>query len=201
MPTDITSVLVETLVVRRSPYTAIDPEDAVLEAIADHFAVLRGVRGWPERHKDLDLTGGAVVTVALVESRRTPIAPAPIPGTDLYRTGELEVDAQLDLWAPYRSQRDAAAIVVEALLNNRLPFRHGMLIKSRGYHNRPITARASTGRNTAEGDAAGESEWRRTWLLKAQTDLVADASGVPVQTTITLRPTVQLVAEPDTDIT
>ncbi len=54
-----------------------------------------------------------------------------------------------------------------------------------------------------EGEAAEHGEWRRRWTATVQTDLVQDLA-LPLQQTITLRPTVGAdidVIDPDTDLT
>lgn len=205
MPINITSVVVETLVCRRSPYTPVDPVTSALHALADYFREVDGIAaaevGWPERPDDLDLSAGAVATFTFADETRRPIPPDSIADTSpqLYRTGELSIDVQLDLWAAYRAQREDGARAVEAALNNALPWRHGLLLLSRGYYSRPLTARAGTGRNVDEFNASTEGEWRRSWMLTVTTDLVAEVE-MPTQQTTIIRPTVQDAAEPDYEI-
>lgn len=184
---------------------AIDPVASAIDAMATYFAGLTGIadalRSWPEHPRDLDLTSGPVVSLTFADEQRTPIPPAAIDDTDppQYRTGQLAIDVQMDLWTAYRAQRDDAAAVIEAAFHNALPFRHGLLLTTSDYFDRPLTIRASSGRNTGDRDSAEEGMWRRTWMLTVLTDLV-DEVPTPTQTTITIRPTVQDVADPDYDI-
>lgn len=201
MATEISTTVVEVLVGGLDPYEQISAEDAACEEIAAYFAAVSGIsaarRGWPERAQDLDLTAGPVVTATLVESRRTPVPPA--AAATGYRVAELAIDVQLDLWCAYRAERDTAARAVQDALSNRLP-RAGLRLTSRGYHGRPLVARAGSGRNTDEPDAAANGEWRRTWMLTVTTDEIRLVT-LPTQDTITIRPTVQDEVEADITIT
>lgn len=185
----------------------VDPTDSALDAVAAYFGGLTGIasaqRGFPEHAASLDLRAGPVATITFVDDQRTPVSPGLLNTAKpfLWRTAELRVVAQLDLWAPYRAQRDAAARIIEAALDNDLPFRTGLYLASAGYHGRPltVTASASDGRNIDEDAAATEGEWRRMWTLEVITDLVAE-TDTPAQYRQTLRPTVGGVTDPDTDV-
>ncbi|MEQ1494492.1 MAG: hypothetical protein ABL912_01860 [Novosphingobium sp.] len=205
MPTEIPGVLLEVVTAGPNPYDPLDPVDSALDAIAAYFASLTGIadaeRGWPERETDLDLSAGPVVTAAYAGHTRVEQSPDHIPGTSppQWHAGLLTIDVQLDLWAAYRSQRDAAARIVEAGLQNSMPWRFGLLLTSRAYFGRPLTILATDGRNTDEPDAAAIGEWRRTWMLTVQTDLVV-TTNTPSQTQILVRPTVDGTTYPDLEL-
>lgn len=185
---------------------AVDPIDAALDAIAAHIGAQSGIatarRGWPEHATDLDLSQGPVVTVTHAGDQRTQVAPGLIGSSKpfLWRTAELRITAQLDLWTAYRAQRDDAARIVEAALNDGLPWRTGLHLTSTAYHGRPLTVASGDGRSMDEEKAATEGEWRRTWMLEVLTDLVAE-TATPAQDEITIRPTAGGIAESDFDVT
>lgn len=171
---------------------AIDPVDAALDALAAYFAGLDGIadafRGWPERDKDLDLTGGPVVSVVRASDQRTECPPNAVNDAApwLWRVGDLTITAQVDLWAAYRAQRDDAALVIQDALHNDLPWRNGLYLTSAGYHDRPLTCLAGLGRSDGEPNASTVGEWRRTWMVTITTDLVVE-TATPTLTSATIR--------------
>lgn len=204
MATEISGTLVEVLTCGVSPYLEIEAVPSAIEALATYFETVTGVakalRSWPEHPTDLDLTAGPVVSLSFIADRYEAIPPTALAAGG-YRTDLAEIDVQLDLWCAYRSQRDDVGRAIVAAFHNSLPARHGLTLVSRGYHNRPLQVLATGGSNTGEPAAATEGEWRRTWLLKVRTDLVAGVGLLqPVQSSIILRPTIQEVAELDTEI-
>jgi hypothetical protein len=180
--------------------------DVALERLAAYFATLTGIvegkRGWPEHPEDLDLSAGPVVTVTYVDERRQLIAPWPLDtGPQVtWKVADLVIEAQLDLWAAYRAQRDASAEVLEAGLHNRIPWQHGLWLELADYHGRPVTVTASAGRNVEDDAAAEVGEWRRRWTLSVVTDLVVVAT-TPEQLETIIRTTSGDVTEPDKSIT
>lgn len=201
MSITITGALGEALVAPPSPYLPINPVDSALDAIAAHFAAQPGIgsaiRGFPEHARDLDFSFGPLITLTYADDQREPCSPSPIAGTFpfLWHTGTLTIDAMLDLWTPYRAQRDDAARVVEDSLNNALPHRTGLQLVSKGYHLRALVATATGGRDTDEPEASATGEWRRTWMLTIETDLVA-LTNTSAQSSYQIRPTVDSTVYP-----
>lgn len=206
MATEITGAVLEIVV--GGP--RLDPFDSALEAIALHFRQLSGLGGaipaYPEHNVTLDLTNGPLVTVTYVSHQRDDVAPSPVdsdPRKRLWYTADLLISVQLDLWGDYRSRRADFARLVEDALHNRMPFQEGLYLVSSHYHGRQLMILADEGRNTDEAEASEVGEWRRTWLLAVQTDMVRDVL-LPTQDLITIRPTAGAdidVTDTDTDIT
>jgi hypothetical protein len=183
---------------------AIDPVDAVVDALATYFAGLSGIasalRGWPEHPEALDLTAGPVVTVTAVDHQRARVVPTCLasqvpPALSTWKLNELTITLQLDVWAAYRSERDDAGAVIEAGLHNSLPQRHGLYLTSTGYYDRPFVVSASDGRSMDDGDGAEVGEWRRRWLLQVVTDTV-----VLVETPQQLELVLRGLTTPDTTV-
>lgn len=185
---------------------AADPADSALDTIATHLATLTGIaaarRGWPEHPNDLDLSAGPICTVSFIDDERQLIAPWPVEEgvTTTWKVAEYEVRAQLDLWAAYRAQRDAAAAAVEAGLHNRIPFQHGLRLTQADYFDRPLTVSSSTGRDLDDGAGVTQGEWRRRWVLTIVTDLVVQAA-TPQQLESILRTTSAGTTESDITVT
>lgn len=205
MSTTVASTLLEALVGGPNPYDPIGPVESALEALAAYFATVSGIasarRGWPEEPVDLDLSHGPVVAVTHIVDRETPVAASPIPDSSptLHRVAELEIDVQVDLFAPYRATLDTASRALADALDNDLPWQSGLHLVSRGYHERPLVATADRGSYMDPDQAAQLGEWRRSWYLTVRTDRVRSL-GLPVQTDIILVPTVDGLAEPETSV-
>ncbi len=207
MPTEISAVVLEVL----CGDPALDPVDSALEALARYL--LRAVpglgaslRAFPEASIELDFADGPIVTVLYLDHQREDVATAPDP-TDprkkLWITGELMIEAQVDLWGDYRSRREAFSALLEEVLDNRLPHQEGLYLYSAQYHGRIVVGTFESGRNIDEPEAAETGAWRRSWRVMLRSDLVRDLR-IPLQETITLRPTVGAdvdVTDPDTDLT
>jgi hypothetical protein len=165
----------------------IGPIPAACDAIAVHFdciAGLRGIRGWPEFGRDLQLEdGGALVSVVAGTATAERVSPREVCktviGADheiLYRVGWLVIDAQLDLWSPHRALRDRYAALIEQNSTNRLPFTSDLELQSTGYHDRPLKITATGSRLLDSGDGTAQGMWRQLWDLRISTDLVIAAT-------------------------
>lgn len=171
---------------------AVDAVQSALEAVAEYFdgvTGLRGMVGWPEHPDSLELTT-PLVTVTLVAEQRTPCAPHPVEADaadGAYLVADLEISVQVDLWAAYRATRDAAAALVEAALHNDVPFRQGLHLVSTGHNDRRLSLTAESGVNVDDGESVGVGEWRRRWSATIVTDEVHAHTG-PLQDEIVLRP-------------
>lgn len=207
MPTEISAAVLEVL----CGDPALDPVDSALEALARYF--LRAVpglgaslRAFPEASVELDFADGPIVTVLYLDHQREDVATAPDPNDPhkrLWITGEILIEAQIDLWGDYRSRRETFSTRLEATLDNRLPWQEGLYLYSAQYHGRTVIASFESGRNVDEPEAAETGAWRRSWRAMLRSDLVRDLR-LPLQETITLRPTVGAdvdVTDPDTDLT
>lgn len=176
--------------------------DSALDALAAHFGTLTGIavvqRGWPEHPRDLDLTAGPIVTVTRVDDTPTHVPPTPLDTgpTVTWKVAELQIVAQVDLWAAYRAQRDDAGAVLEAGLHNRLPMQTGLYLTQADYHSRPLVVLASSGTSVEDGSAAEVGEWRRRWMVSIQTDLVVLVE-TPEQLELVLRTTANDTTEAD----
>jgi len=161
---------------------AIDLAAAACDAIATYFGEavtgLTARRGWPEANIELDLEAGPVLTVEPGPVERTLVPPRRIDqsGTSTlvvtYRVAWITITAQLDLWAQHRAARDDTAALIEAALHNRLPAVAGLYLDSTGYHGRPLTITCTDSRPEDQGDGAARGEWRQTWEIRIDTDLV-----------------------------
>jgi len=206
MPTEITGVVVEAL----CGDERLDPIDSALEALARHFrravpGLGDALRAYPEHGVTLDLRSGPLITVTYVAHRREDVPTTPDPADPLKRlwiTGEIVIEAQIDLWGDYRTRREAFGQLVEAAFDNRLPWQEGLYLYSAQYHGRLAVAVVEDGRNIDEPEAAETGAWRRSWMATIQSDLVRDLR-LPLQQTITIRPTSGAdidVTDPDTTI-
>lgn len=178
----------------------IHPVPAALDAIALHFGALAGVtksaRGWPEHVEDLDLSDKKT-HISVVEVGKPVadlISPTEIEREDLgasakvtYRLGYLTFAGQLDLWVPYRVQRDEIGFLVEDAFHNVLPRKVALELASVGYHGRPLTITVEgTGAPQNNNQATAEGVWRMMWEFSVSTDLVAFATS-PKQAVIELQ--------------
>lgn len=166
---------------------AIDPIAAACDAIVAHLTTITGLtarRGWPEHGVEADITSGAgllAVTPGPAQYERcsprsvdTTVAAPNVTVT--YRIAWLRIEAQLDLWAPYRAVRDDLVALVEAKAANSLPNHSDLRLTSTGYYSRPLTVELD--RMQSE-DSSGNSErgtWRQTWRAVITTDMVAQAT-------------------------
>lgn len=190
----------------------IDPVAAAQDAIAAYFAdAIEGMtcrRGWPEANVSLDLASGPLLTVTPGPVERTPTQPIEVDREDsddgallvTYRVAWVRIRAQLDLWAAHRSKRDDMAALVEAALDNDMPRAPGLTLTSSSYHGRRLhaVARALTPQDSADGAPRGE--WRQTWELTIDTDIVARAT-LPATATIEFETTTDLGGTEITDTT
>jgi hypothetical protein len=193
---------------------AIDPVAAAADAIAAYLQAnvtgLTARRGWPEGNVELDLGAGPVAAVTPGPREDTPCSPREVDRTGsgtltlTYRVAELDITAQLDVWAAYRAVRDDTVAAIEAKLHNRLPFQPGLWLTSTGYFNRPLTIESRRISVPDSEDTAPAGEWRATWELRIRSDLVVQTTKPEIVTT-TLRTSTDLsnitVTEPDRDVT
>lgn len=193
---------------------AIDPVAAAADAIAAYLAAnvtgLTARRGWPEGNVELDLGAGPVAAITPGPSEAVLCSPREVDRsgsgtvTVTYRVGELDITAQLDVWAAYRAVRDDTVAAIEAKLHNRLPFQPGLWVTSTGYHDRPLIVEARRISVQDSEDTAPAGEWRATWELRIRSDLVVQTTK-PELVTTTLRISTDLsnitVTEPDRDVT
>lgn len=204
MPIDVSGSVLE--VVFSRPLEELGPVESALEAIARYLRTLSGIakaeRGWPEWPESLNLSLGPHISITYAAHVGQKVAPNYVDDTDpaQWKTGVLTIDAQMDLWAKTRYQRDRAARIIEDGFDNDLPFRSGLHLTSRNYYDRPLTVLSGEGRNTDDDASAKEGEWRRTWMLTISTDTVT-VRDVPDQDTITVRADVDDTTEPDLEIT
>lgn len=165
------------------------PVESALDALAAYLGGVTGIdealRGWPEDHRTLDLSGGRVVVTVIAsgDPEEEPVAPFEVDSEAVnnksqlvtYRTGWLTQGVQIDLWAAHRAVRDAGARALQDALNNDMPFRRGLFLTSTDYFERPITVLASTGVSVDDGDAHQAGEWRARWSAELTTDVVQQA--------------------------
>lgn len=163
---------------------AVDAVQASLDAVAAYFDGVTGLRarvGWPEQPEALDLDNGPLVTVTYVSHERTPCAPVPLDptsATGVWRTADLSIRVQLDLWAAYRATRDVAAQLVEAALHNDMPLREGLFLDSTGHHDRSLAVEVGAGVSLDDGEGVTVGEWRRRWDAQIATDEVQDLTVI-----------------------
>jgi len=104
---------------------AIDPIAAACDAIAAHLTTISGLtaqRGWPEHGVEASIASGAgLLAVAPGPAKYERCSPRAVdtavsaPNVLVtYRIAWLRIEAQLDLWAPYRATRDDLVALVEA---------------------------------------------------------------------------------------
>lgn len=187
---------------------ALSAIDSAMKTIATYLATLdgisRAVRGWPERGT-LNLGAGPVCTVTYVSHKSVWMPPVPLNdpvGPDnlvTYKVAELEILAQLDIWAGYRAQRDVAWETVEAGLHSEIPLVSCLWLNQVDYHNRPISVEADEGRSMDDQEEAQVGIFRSMYTLTIQTDQVVEAT-TPAQASYVLRTTVDGVTEPDLEI-
>lgn len=161
-------------------YDLLGPEESAVEALTEYLrsvpGVARTIRGFPEREEDLDLAAGPNLSVfAPFEGRREICSPGLISSGGppfLWRYGHLRMTVQVDIWCGYRHVRDVMSRVVLAALNNQMPFRQGLTIKSRHYYDRPIHIEERSADYVGDMDAPDRGEWRKMFQLELVTDLV-----------------------------
>lgn len=172
----------------------IDPVAAAIEAVAAHLeaelvpdTLSSVIRGWPEDGWELDLSGKPVVSVTAGGEERTD-CPARSLGTSesggvvthTYRRGYLVIVAQVDLWAPYRATTDDVAPLIMDALTEAPPMPTRLRLTSTGYHNRPLVCHLGPQGRDVDGDSAKKGEWRMTWPLRIETDIVSTVAHVPI---------------------
>lgn len=200
-----------------------DPVASALEAVRAHIKAhipgavsVRGPEEFPESY-----SGGVVFSVVeLSRGWAAMMTPAEVDRTDLgptaarvvWRVAQLEIAAQVTLWADYRFIQDILAGAVESggavgtsMWHNRLPWKVGLELASEEYHGRPLTIEAGGGIAQRDPDDVVEGMWRRTWDLDILTDLVATSLSIPVAEEIVLLLSTELgsdiVTEPDFEVT
>lgn len=162
-----------------------DPVSAAVAAVVEHLAGelpdVQVFRGWPEPGQTLDLSMSSAVAVTAGRPRYELCPPAEVDreGTSslavTYRVALLEVTVQVDLWSSHRARRDQVSAALEGALHNQLPRTSGLWLTSAGYHDRPLSLEAAEAFDHDELHPQ-RGEWRRTWSLTCQTDLVAVAT-------------------------
>lgn len=166
---------------------AIDPIAAACDAIAAHLTTITGLtarRGWPEHGVEASIASGAgllAVTPGPVQYERC--APRSVDATVsapnvtvTYRIAWLRIEAQLDLWAPYRAVRDDLVAAVEAKAANSLPNHSDLRLTSTGYYSRPLTVELDQMTPEDGGANTERGVFRQTWRAVISTDLVAQAT-------------------------
>jgi len=182
----------------------VDPTDAMIDALVAYLATTLGsgytVRaGWPEHGKRLDLSEPliAVTAGAPDDEERSPEA---IRHTDegdgtttsLYAYGRRGIDVQVDLWAAYRAVRATAGVAVLKAFNGpKFPHVAGLNLELTTYHSVRATYDLTPGGGRDDNpDGAALGEWRQTFALRAECELVDEK----------IEPTVaELVAQMDVD--
>ena len=143
--------------------------DSAIDAVVAHLATIAGIadalRGWPERNKAFTLDAGPVVTLTYTDHTRSEHPPYPVVEgpTVTWKTADLKIGAQLDLWAAYKAQADDAAGLIQAGFHDDIPLRAGLHLTQADYFGRSVSAELGRGRRTNGPLSASEGEWRRTW--------------------------------------
>lgn len=174
----------------------IDPIAAAVEAIAAHFeaelgpdgddVLARVLRGWQEEGDELDLSGKPVLSIAPGGEEREDCSPRSLGSTEaagvttyLYRVGDLRFVAQLDLWAAYKAQLDDVIPTLIRACGDSPPRPKILRLTSTGYYNRPLACHLGPPVEDVDGDTAKRGQWRRTFDLRVETDLVEEVVHVP----------------------
>lgn len=151
------------------------------------------LRGWPEREEDLDFSSGAVVSVTQAgDPTYTWGTPYPVEeaaqGDDLLVTwllGDLMVEFQLDVWAPFRAVRDEAAAVVDAAMHADLPYVTGLELALDNYYGQLLAVIPLSSTALDDADAVTTREWRQRILVRCDLGIVAQGT-TPKQAQLTL---------------
>lgn len=168
---------------------AIDPYAAAMDALREHLAEVAGVgtatRGWPEQPEQLDFEAGAVVSLSLI-GKPTSSWETPAPLTEAasgdgllvtWRLGLTEFEVALDLWAPFRKDRDQVGEAIGRAFEPGLPFTIGLEIVCSKYYDQTASFEILSGPETLDDDqAAATGEWRQQWILSVGIGLVAQAA-------------------------
>jgi hypothetical protein len=193
----------------------IDPVASATETIAAYLTTTLGpdgsnvlskvIRGWPESAESLDLSGLPVVSVTPGGQSVERCSPKVVDeATDedtgvttyTYRVGWLTFTAQIDLWAAYKAQIDDVAPSIEDACIQDPPLPPELRLDQSDYHDRPLTCTLGAGTADNDGDSANKGEWRMTWDLVVETDVVRTRTHVPAaQVDITVD---DEVADPET---
>lgn len=168
----------------------IGPIHAAMDAIAAYYdakgiTALSSFRGWPEYQKDLDLINISALSIipgarAEIEQIQ-PTEVCRVDGTPpdvliTYRVAWLKIHAQMDLWCSHRSKRDDLSALVLDGFPNTLPQANHLELLSTGYHGRPLTVTMRELGPLDDPDKVTRGEWRQTWDLDIETDLVVDST-------------------------
>jgi hypothetical protein len=174
----------------------IDPVAAAVDAIVASLLASLGpsgdnvvstvLRGWPEDATALDLSGKPVISVTPGNEEREDVSPRSLGSvtsggvtTHTYRVGYLRFTAQIDLWAAHRVQMDDVAPYVESACGEDPPRPAILRLTSTGYHSRPLVCHLGAGVADLDGDSAVKGEWRMSWDLRVETDIVRTTTHVP----------------------
>lgn len=169
------------------------PTAVAAEAIATWLegqeGISRALRGWPEREEDLDLTSGPVISVTQAgDAEIEACAPYPIveasdPDSDdllvTWRIGDCTVEFQLDVWAGYRAVRDQAAALLEAALNDDLPYTAGLQLELADYFDQNMGVELVSSRPLDDADAATTREWRQRMVVRCVLGICAQGRQPP----------------------
>lgn len=192
-----------------------NPIQAVLDALAEWLKGIEGigsvVPGWPEREQDLDLRGGAVVSIVVAGNPEfdwcAPVAIADEPGTDggrrvTWRLADLALTLQMDLWSDYEARRTQLAALVDQRLHPNLPHFAGLELALEGYHGQVAGIIPTVSRPQDDEIAVQTREWRQRWMLGVTLGIVAQGE-TPAQAVLALRQTTELggIALPEPDHT
>jgi hypothetical protein len=172
----------------------IDPTAAMLDALVASLATTLGSgytvrRGWPEHGQLLDLSEPLIAVTAGQpdDELRSPEANAWTDNGDgtvesLYAYGRRGIDVQVDLWAAYRAVRDTAAVaVLKALRGDRFPQVAGLNLALTKYHGiRAQFDLAPGGGTDDDPDGGARGEWRQTFAVRAECELVDEVTETAV---------------------
>ena len=194
---------------------ALDPTASAIDALVTYIATVSGVaaakRGWPEHQEDLDLSSGPVVSVTQIGAANgVYVSPTQVDsaavGDDTqitYLVAYTDMLVQIDLWAPYRFDRDAVGDAMEQAFHNVLPRKSGLELTHSDYYSRSINGMVTGRPQTMDGPKSSAGEWRKSWTMRLDSDLVAFATH-PKQALIRLKVSTDLdglvIAEPDHDL-
>lgn len=183
----------------------IDVAQSAAQALADHLASsvvvtyngvtgpLRVRRGWNEDTEAYSLSDGPVAAVTAtgipVASWHAPanFERAPAGGLFSWKVADLQIQIQLDVWAPHRATRDRVAFAVDQALHNDVPYRGGLYLTQPDYYGRSVHFHADPPHNHEQDSLTpSAAEWRTTWALRAECAKIIQAA-TPQQLNWTLR--------------
>lgn len=184
----------------------IDATAAAVDAIVTRLSTVLGsggsgvlssvIAGWPEDNVSLDLSGDPVVSVTPGGEVRTDVAPRSLGSstsgdvtTYTYRVATLEFVAQVDVWCAYKDQLRDVCPLIEAAFGQAPPRPAVIQLTSTGYYNRPVVCHLGAFRADQDGDSAKKGEWRGSWDVRVQTDIVRTTPHTP-QTRVDVEMTV-----------